>query len=199
MMMSSRLHSDTAGYSLVELLVALGVTSVIMGATMVGLTDAVRANDGVIQITGMNNMLRASMDLMVLDLMQAGAGLPRSHTISKPLQTMFLPGPPDSQFTLDVNNRSNLPAVIPGLQDAPAIDDQDTDTISVLFVDDDFAGVRMTTVTATTVALDPDADRDGDIEAEEIAAADAWWNGPGRVMPGQLMMVREGSPPPLSR
>ena len=48
-----RRASTEQGYSLVELMIAMLVTTVIMGATMSGLSDAIRANDAVLHITGM--------------------------------------------------------------------------------------------------------------------------------------------------
>jgi hypothetical protein len=175
------LRADAAGYSLVELLVALGVTTLIMGATMVGLTDAVRANESVTLITGMNSMLRASMDLMVMDLMQVGAGLPPAHTIGKPsggqAQPILLPGPPGSAFS-SVITEGTLAAVIPGTGRGPTVNGVATDTITVLMADNDLFGIDVKNITPTDVdSVDP-------IDFEDP---------PYRVAPGQLIMVFAGS------
>ncbi len=76
--------SAQAGYSMVELLIAMGITTAIMGATLGGLSNVMRSNDMVVRVTSMNNGLRAGMDLMIGDLLQAGAGLPKGHVISTP-------------------------------------------------------------------------------------------------------------------
>ena len=66
----------TAGYSLVELLVSMGLLTVIMGATLGGLADVMKGNELVMTISGINNSVRAGLDLMVRDLLQVGSGLP---------------------------------------------------------------------------------------------------------------------------
>ena len=46
-----RRASAEAGYTIIELIVAMGITTVIMGATLGGLSDAMRSNDMVVRIT----------------------------------------------------------------------------------------------------------------------------------------------------
>ena len=176
------LHTETAGFSLVELLVALGVTTVIMGATMVGLTDAVRVNESATQITGMNSMLRASMDRLVLDLMQTGTGLPPDHLIGKPsgdqAQEIYLPGPPGTELTAEfIDDASNgfLAAVIPGPGYGPEINGVETDMITVMMADDSLFDIKVKNITPTSV----DAD-DASIDFEDP---------PYNVAPGQLIVV----------
>ena len=77
---------------------SLAITTVILGATMAAMSDAVKATDSATQITTLNNGLRTAMDLMVRDLMQTGQGLPAGRVVglpngngSNPIQ---LPGPP---------------------------------------------------------------------------------------------------------
>ncbi len=94
--------SAEAGYSMIELLIAMGITTAIMGATLGGLSDVMQSNDMVVRVTGMNNGLRAGMDLMIRDLLQAGAGLPKGHVISTPSGGGVLirrPGPPGTAYT----------------------------------------------------------------------------------------------------
>jgi prepilin-type N-terminal cleavage/methylation domain-containing protein len=93
------------GFTLVELLVSLAITTVILGATMAAMSDAVKATDSATQITTLNNGLRTAMDLMVRDLMQTGQGLPAGRVIglpngngSNPIQ---LPGPPGTNYQFD--------------------------------------------------------------------------------------------------
>src|SRR5688572_25642442 len=176
-------RSDNAGYSLVELLVALGITTVIMGATMTGLSNAVRANETVLGVTGMNDMLRASMDLMVRDLLQVGFGLPAGHVITTPSGTssvlVRLPGPPSTAYTMKAGD-IDMAAVLPGTGKGPVVNGVATDMITVLMADSSFNNVALDAVTSTTVDID-------DASPVNIAA------GPDRVTPGQLMMVTKGS------
>ena len=177
------LRADTAGYSLVELLVAMGVTTAIIGATMVGLTDAIKANDSVMSITGMNNMLRVSMDLMVRDLLQVGSGLPPGHVIGTPsgdqAQPIYLPGPPGTAFTNTAGD-TQIGAVVPGDGRGPTVNGVKTDTLTVLMADNDLSSVPVRNVTPTSV----DVTEPGKNNVN---------NGQMKVKPGELIMVTKGS------
>ncbi len=171
--------SAEGGYSLAELLVAMGITTVIMGATLAGLSDAIRANDAVVQITSLNDGLRAGLDLMVRDLLQAGAGLPKGHVILTPSGGSLIrrPGPPGTAYTNAVGDL-NIPAVIPGAGLGPTINGTATDVITILTADNNFTDVGLTAVTSTSVTVDP---------AVNIGS------GVDRVIPAQLMMIYKGS------
>jgi type II secretory pathway pseudopilin PulG len=180
---STRANRDAApteaGYSLVELLVAMGITTVIMGATLAGLSDAIRSNEAVLQMTTMNNGLRAAMDLMVRDLLQTGSGLPKGHVILTPSGGALIrrPGPPGTAYTSSAADLS-IPAVIPGAGLGPVINGMATDMITILTADNNFTDVALTAVTSTSVDVSP---------AVDIGA------GIDRVIAGQLMMVYKGS------
>lgn len=179
-MTMSRSPRGDAGYSLIELLVALGITSLIMGTTMVGLRDAVRANESVMRITGMNNMLRASMDLMVRDLLQVGTGLPPGHVVGIPsggqAQPIMLPGPPGTSFT-SPTGALELAAVVPGDGRGPVVNGVATDTLTVLMGDNRLNGISVTKVTPTDVDV---------VDPAKLAVA-------GGVSPGDLIVVTKGS------
>ena len=171
--------SAEAGYSIIELLIAMGITTVIMGATLGGLSDVMRSNDMVVRITGMNNGLRSGMDLMVRDLLQAGAGLPKGHVISTPSGggiPINRPGPPGSTLTNAAG--PNISAVIPGYGLGPTINGSATDMITILTADNNFVEVGLTAVTSTSV---------------DVIASVNIGTGIDRVIPGQLMMVLKGS------
>ena len=59
--------ASAAGYSLIELARLMAIFTVIMGATMSGLSDVIKGNETVLQMANMNNSIRAGMDLMVRD------------------------------------------------------------------------------------------------------------------------------------
>jgi hypothetical protein len=177
--------SAEAGYSIIELLIAMGITTAIMGATLGGLGDVMRSNDMVVRITTMNNGLRAGMDLMTRDLLQAGAGLPKGHVISTPSGAGVLikrPGPPGTACTIGTACTNvaapNISAVIPGYGLGPVINGTATDIITILTADNNFVEVGLTAMTSTSVT---------------VVASVNIGTGMDRVIPGQLMMVLKGS------
>ena len=177
---SARLVS-TAGYSLIEMMIAMGLMTVVMGATLGSLSDVVKWNDAVVSLTTMNDSLRSGMDLMVRDLLQVGSGLPPGHNVTIPhgdgAVRLRLPGPPGSAFETAAGATS-IPAVIPWPGGGPQVNGVATDVLTVLMADNTFLDVALTAVTATTVS---------------IAAGPVLDAGPDRVTPGQLMMVTKGS------
>ncbi len=170
-----------AGYSLVELLVSMGIFTVIMGATMGGLADVIRGNDTVLQMAGMNNSVRAGMDLMVRDLLQVGSGLPSSHAVTIPsglgATPIRIPGPPGTAFQTTVADLT-LPAVMPFPGQGPTIDGVATDALTVLMADNAFLDIALTSVANTNVVV---------VTGTNLST------GPDRVTPGQLMLISKGS------
>jgi prepilin-type N-terminal cleavage/methylation domain-containing protein len=181
------------GFSLIELLVTLGITTVILGATMAALGDAVKATDAATLITGLNDSLRNGMDLMVRDLLQAGQGLPSGRVIQSPSGTgsvpIRLPGPRGTAYTFDGTSYCPPPtadcaqvaAIIPGPGLGPIVDGQQTDMITMLEADSAFDQVRL-----TSFATDGSSIR---IESG-VNITDG---GPDDVMPGDLLMLSKGS------
>jgi prepilin-type N-terminal cleavage/methylation domain-containing protein len=176
--------STSAGFSLVELLVAMGIFTVVMAATLGGLSSVMQGNDVVMNIAAMNDSARAGMDLMVRDLLQVGSGLPASHSVSIPsgedpgdAERIRIPGPPGTAFMTAAADLA-LAAVIPRNGAGPTIDGVATDVLSILMADNTFLDVALTAVAAdrVTVAAGPDLG----------AGAD-------RVEAGQLMMISKGS------
>src|SRR5262245_39172703 len=107
--------ASTAGYSLVELMISMGLLTLIMGVTMTGLANVTGGNELVMATAAMNNSVGSGMALMVRDLLQVGSGLPGSHTVSIPngtgSQTVRIPGPPGSAFTTATGDVA-IPAVM---------------------------------------------------------------------------------------
>lgn len=64
------------GFSLIELLVAMGVTMVVLAATMVAFKDGLRANQNVTLNEDMTENMRAGLNMMQQDLILAGTGIP---------------------------------------------------------------------------------------------------------------------------
>ena len=51
--------ADASGYSLIEMMVAMGITTVVMAATMTGLSDVTKGSEMVLNMTAMNKALRS--------------------------------------------------------------------------------------------------------------------------------------------
>jgi hypothetical protein len=65
-----------AGFSILELMVAVGITLAVVAATLSTMTDANHANEAVTKMADMQENLRAGMNFIVQDLVQAGEGIP---------------------------------------------------------------------------------------------------------------------------
>jgi prepilin-type N-terminal cleavage/methylation domain-containing protein len=180
--------SGSAGYTLVELLVSMGIMSLVMAATMTTVSNAVKANDTVLQMSGMNNSLRVAMDIITRDLLQVGSGLPKSHLISVPSggpATPFrIPGPPGSTFT-SVAGDPDINAVIPGPGLGPVINGQATDTITILTADTALVSVPLTAMSTGTQSITLAANNQSGQPVNITAGAD-------KVVPGQLIWLDKG-------
>jgi hypothetical protein len=167
-----------AGFSLVEVLVSMGITVTIVGATMGAMSQALRVNETAVNVTGMNRTLRVGMDLIIGDLLQVGSGLPPGHAILTPAGVqMNRPGPPGTTYTAAAGD-TDIAAVIPGPGLGPTINGVPTDTITVLAADNNFSDIGLTAVTATRVDVEPGVNIG---------------TGADRVLPGQLMLIEKGS------
>jgi prepilin-type N-terminal cleavage/methylation domain-containing protein len=173
----------SAGFSLIELLVAMALFTVVMGATLGGLSSVMQGNDLVMNIAQMNDSARAGMDLMVRDLLQVGSGLPASHAVSIPngagAERVRLPGPPDDAVVLQTPiGALVLPAVVPWNGAGHAINGVNTDILTILMADNTFLDVALTAV---------------DDDEVTVAAGLDIEDGPDRVDEGQLMLISKGS------
>jgi prepilin-type N-terminal cleavage/methylation domain-containing protein len=178
-----------AGYSLVEMMVAMGVMTVVMGATVASLDQATKINNAAMLMTGVNNSLRTGMDLMIRDMLQIGSGLPTGHVVLVPSGTgavqMNIPGSPSSAAILTPSGDVDWAAVIPGDGLGPTINNVATDTITMLMADNNFVDMPLTAITNTTV--DVAATHPGTGQAINIQT------GVDRLQTGQLLMLEKGS------
>ena len=71
-----RSTAGDAGFTLVELLIAMGIVLAVMGGALTVLNDGYRFAESATGIIGLNNNLRIGVDLLVRDLIQVGQGLP---------------------------------------------------------------------------------------------------------------------------
>lgn len=176
--------ATAGGYSLIEMIISMGILTVVIGGTLTAMSNIMTSNEVVLQTTAMNNGLRTGMDLMVRDFLQVGSGLPSSHAVTIPHGTgstpVKLPGPPGTDFRT-ASGEASLPGAIPRPAAGPTINGVPTDVVSVLMADNTFLNVALSAVTNNSV------DIAGGANAPNIAS------GPDRVIPGQLMMITKGS------
>jgi type II secretory pathway pseudopilin PulG len=177
-----------AGFSIVELLVATALLTVVMGATLTAIGYAKRVNDSVLRISDMNRTLRAAMDMMVRDLLQVGSGLPPGHVVAVPsgagATAIRLPGPVGTSFQTDPAVDTTFPAVFPRPGAGPSINGVATDVLTVLMADNAFNDVPLTAITSTSVTVAAN-----NILGQPVNLA----TGPDRVDEGQLMLLEKGS------
>jgi type II secretory pathway pseudopilin PulG len=166
-----------AGFSLIEVIVAIALTTLVMSVALTGLSDVIKGNELVATVGQINGALRSGTDLMVRDFLQAGSGLPSSHAIAIPsgggAVPVRLPGPPGTAWTVPAGTLV-LPAVMPRAGQGPVVNGVATDVVTVMMADNAFLDVTMTAMTNTTVTI---------AAGPDLAA------GPDRVIEGQLMMI----------
>jgi prepilin-type N-terminal cleavage/methylation domain-containing protein len=104
------------GFSLIELMVSLGIIVLIVGTTLAALTQASRATTDVTMLADTQENLRAGLNYMVRDLVQAGESIPQGG-IPLPntggTTSINKPSPPTFNYTFPTNS-SVLQAITPG-------------------------------------------------------------------------------------
>jgi prepilin-type N-terminal cleavage/methylation domain-containing protein len=167
-----------AGFTLIEMLVAMAILLVVVAASLSMFTDGLRANQASAQLANMNQNLRAGMNLMVRDLLQAGQGIPiggipfPTGNGTTPINRPSPAGP----LTFPLNYTA-LPAVTPGPDFGPNLLGVQTDMISILYMDNTLA-LNQTLLPAmaangSTVTVDPGTPL----------------GGANPVLPGDLIMI----------
>jgi type II secretory pathway pseudopilin PulG len=196
---------SAAGYSLLEMMVVMGITSMVMAGVFSAMTQATRSYESAKLVTGMNQDLRIAMDMIVRDLIQTGQGLPIGRQVGVPnglnATPIVRPGPlPNNGVAPNYPGVGNFPAgpallaVTVGPDLGPRVNNQMTDVITVLMVDGAFDGVPLRAVTANgssatiTVALptgQPQGVAGGKIIDDTLNSDD--------IRAGDLIMLRKGS------
>ena len=137
------------GFTLLEVLVAMAVTLIIVGAAVWALRDSLRTNQDVNYRSDMNDNLRAGLNMIQQDLIQAGTGIPTGG--------IPIPNTPNSGKSGNTTAPTNrpaltagttfpvcnfvLPAIEPGYQLGPTVTSPDasagtqTDMITVMYAD----------------------------------------------------------------
>jgi hypothetical protein len=176
------------GFSLVDMMLSMGLSVLVIGAAMQALAGAFETNHTVMNVTDMNRALRTGLDMMTRDLLSAGDGLPAGRQIPIPSGAnslpMLLPGPPGSNFATQAGD-AMLPAVLPGPGLGPSINGTATDIVTILAVDGSFENVALTALAAGQLTV-----------ATPVQSPDGMTvtnTGPSGLLPGQLLMLDKGT------
>lgn len=148
-----------AGFTIIELMLSMAVTMIILYAGFTAFRDASQSNQQVTMAADMSGNLRAGLDLIQQDLIQAGTGIPNTGipipytsngSSTTPCNTKTAPRRPILGGTtgFPVCN-SVLPAISPGSMMGPPITAPDaiagtvsnpnsiTDEITIIYADND--------------------------------------------------------------
>ncbi|MGB2653484.1 MAG: prepilin-type N-terminal cleavage/methylation domain-containing protein, partial [Candidatus Acidiferrum sp.] len=139
-----------SGFTLIEFMVAMGITLIALATTMLAFKDATRTNQNVSLRSDLGDNLRASVNLLEQDLIQAGTGIPTGGIpipyTAGPTSCPGSGGAPINRpnltggLTFPVCNVT-LNAVEPGWELGPPISSPDshaganTDEITMLYAD----------------------------------------------------------------
>jgi prepilin-type N-terminal cleavage/methylation domain-containing protein len=154
-MMNATRTAKNAGFTLVEMMISMGVTLVLLGAAVAAFRSAQQTTQMVQQGADLGENLRAGMNMMILDIQQAGTGIPTGG-ISIPFTSPCGTTPAINRPKLGgvttfpypgATCESTIPAVEPGNELGPAITAPDaisgtpsnpnsiTDEITMLYAD----------------------------------------------------------------
>jgi prepilin-type N-terminal cleavage/methylation domain-containing protein len=158
------MKKNQAGFTLIEMMITMGLTLVIMASTLAAMNNAIRASEVATLTTNMNQGLRTAMDIMVRDMLQVGQGLPSGRTIDIPNGTggtaVKLPGAPATTRSLPTS-ASEMPAILVGPGLGPTVNGIATDVITMVQADGAFLStisdydVNLTSLTASSMVVDP--------------------------------------------
>jgi len=154
--MNSAQTRKTAGFTLIELMISMGVTLVLLGAAVAAFRSAQQTNQMVTLGSDLSENLRAGMNMMQLDIQQAGTGIPTGGIpipftspcgTTLPINRPKLGGTTTFPYPGALTCESSIPAVEPGSELGPAITAPDaisgtpsnpnsiTDEITMLYAD----------------------------------------------------------------
>jgi prepilin-type N-terminal cleavage/methylation domain-containing protein len=125
------------GFTLLELLVAATIMLVVLAGSITAFNDARRVTDKLTRMTDTNQNLRASVNLMVRDLMQTGRNIPTGGIpipAGAGAAAVKRPGPPGTTLTMGAGT-TTLAGVIPAAAVGPTLNGVVTDMATVLYDD----------------------------------------------------------------
>lgn len=130
------------GFSLVEIMVATTIVLIIMAATLTTFTNALNATQAITEMADTQENLRAGMNYMVRDFLQAGEGVPQGgitipNTAGVSAVNRPGPGTPPAVFGTFPTNWTAMPAIVtgPGIGPATAASGAPTDMVTMMYAD----------------------------------------------------------------
>jgi Tfp pilus assembly protein FimT len=131
------------GFTITELLVAVGLTLIVTGTALTTFKNALNINETAGQLADANQNLRAGTNQLVRDLMMAGriiagGGVPAPSGAG--VLAINRPAPPGQTLTFqlvaDDDGVLNIPSITHGYQLGPTINGSKTDMVTMLTVDE---------------------------------------------------------------
>lgn len=191
---ATRHTSDESGFSLIEVLVSMGIMLLVLAGTMSIMSDAMKSQRTMKDVLDMNSHLRASMDLIQRDLLQVGQGLPVGRRIGIPNDVgstaIVRPGPTLAQAgalcggVTTFPAAPSIPAVSVGPGRGPALSGECTDVLTMLAADNTFGPVPVAAIAADGASAD--IHNSVNISDDPDAAGD-------NLRAGDLLMITKGS------
>jgi prepilin-type N-terminal cleavage/methylation domain-containing protein len=136
--MANRAKSGAAGFTLIEVLVAVTIMLIVLAATMSTFTDAIHVTEAVTMMADTQQNLRTGMNYIVRDLVQAGEGLPQSGiTIPYTGTTSAVNRPGPAGIGTFPTSWTVLPVISPGYQLGltTTASGVNTDLVTVIYAD----------------------------------------------------------------
>jgi len=208
-----------SGFTLIETLVAMTLMLIVVAAVMGALTDATHATEFVSLMADTQENLRAGMNYIVRDIMQAGSGIPQSGiTIpntggTSPTSAVTRPPTGFGNFP---NTWTVLPAITAGYQAGATTTTSGvaTDMVTMLYADTSLVDsngnwlnkypIKGTSGTAGCAATNPNPDPQGTITASGSGSSATVTiafdsscivinNGNTGLQPGDLIMLQNNN------
>jgi hypothetical protein len=170
-------HGSDAGFTITELLIASLITLVVVGVAFTTFDNALALNQASIELADANQNLRAGINQLVRDLLQAGRNVPIGG-IAIPsgagASAIQRPSPPGLSYTFDNTTDTTLKAITTGAGLGPSISGLATDMITIL-MDDPYLGPLESVQPSGTAGSDPELAADGSYI--DIGSQTAWMAG----------------------
>jgi prepilin-type N-terminal cleavage/methylation domain-containing protein len=200
--MDQRQSRPDAGFTLPEIVISMGIMLIILGGVFTAMTNAMTAERVARGITTLNGHLRASMDLVVRDMLQVGQGLPVGRVIGVPngpgAADIVRPGPAASGACAGVDvfpAGPTLQAVTVGPDLGPAVNGQCTDVITTLAHDGAFENVNVSSMAANSqsITIYPYGPDGINATPDDIDISDAPDAAGDNVRVGDLLEITKGA------